>query len=70
MEVATKPVDEYVEKIKKKVEENKGKKVLNLHFGVGPNEIYHLERCCYNNKDFRIPDNLKYQPRNEQICCN
>ena len=43
MEVATKPVDEYVDKIKKYVDEQcTGKKVLNLHFGVGPNIIYHL----------------------------
>lgn len=41
---------------------------MNLHLGVAPIQNYHLERCGYNKKDFRIPDNIGYQPRNEQIC--
>ncbi len=49
---------------------NKDKKILNIHFGVGPNEVYYLERCCYNNKNFGIADNLGYQPKNEKICHN
>lgn len=36
--------------------------------GVAPINNYHLEKCGYNTKDFRIPDNIGYQPRNEQIC--
>ena len=45
VEVAAKCVDEYVEKVKEceeKSEESEGKRILNLHFGVGPNKIYHL----------------------------
>lgn len=36
--------------------------------GVGPNKVYYLEQCGYNNKDFRIPDNDGYQCKNERIC--
>jgi len=68
VEVTTKDVDAYINSMKKIIADMGTKKILNLHFGVGPNKIYHLERCCYNNKDFGIPDNLGYQPKNEQIC--
>ena len=63
VEVTAKDADEYVGRIGQKVKGGE-KRVLNLHFGVGPNKVYHLERCCYNNKDFCIPDNEGYQPRN------
>lgn len=36
--------------------------------GVGPNKVYYLEKCAYNNKDFSIPDNSGYKPVREQIC--
>lgn len=36
--------------------------------GVGPNKVYFIEKCAYNNKDFRIPDNSGYQPCDQQIC--
>lgn len=36
--------------------------------GVGPNKVYFLEQCGYNNKDFRIPDNDGYICKNEKIC--
>lgn len=49
------------------MEEKKGKKVLHLHFGVGPNLTYFLESTAYNNKHFRIPDNAGYRPRNQPI---
>ena len=63
LNVTVKAVDEYIEELKAQpVEENA--RVLNLHFGVGPNKVYFLEKCGYNNKDFRIPDNDGYQ------CCN
>ena len=52
-------VDEVNNYISAKVKEQcePGKKILNIHFGVGPNKVYFLENCAYNNKDFRIPDN-------------
>lgn len=57
VEVTAKDADAYVEKIKEHVICSKDKKILNLHFGVGPNKVYYLEQSCYNNKDFSIPDN-------------
>jgi hypothetical protein len=38
--------------------------VLHLHFGVGPNLVYKPESMAYNNKNFSIPDNAGYQPKN------
>jgi hypothetical protein len=38
--------------------------------GVGPNNVYHLETCGYNNKDFGIPDNDGYQCFKEKITPN
>jgi hypothetical protein len=38
--------------------------------GVGPNKVYHLETCGYNNKDFGIPDNDGYQCFKEKITHN
>ena len=74
VEVTTKDADTYIEQIKGKIaqlrKEKPNAKVLNLHFGVGPNKIYHLERFAYNNKDFGIADNLGYQPRQEKISNN
>jgi pyroglutamyl-peptidase len=70
IEVAAKEADAYIEKIRTAIGESKDKKVLNLHFGVGPNKVYHLEQCSYNNKDFGIPDNHGYKPLNEKICPN
>ena len=57
VEVTAKDADAYIEKAKQQVLCSKDKKILNLHFGVGPNKVYYLEQICYNNKDFRIPDN-------------
>jgi pyrrolidone-carboxylate peptidase len=42
VEVAVEPVDAYIDKIKHKIAELPGKKILNVHFGVGPNKVYHL----------------------------
>lgn len=42
--------------------------MLNIHFGVGPNQVYFLENCAYNNKDFRIPDNSGKTFVNQSIC--
>lgn len=67
VEVTAKDADAYIEKAKEKVLCSKGKKILNLHFGVGPNTVYELEQMCFNNKDFEIPDNLGYKPRKQQI---
>ena len=64
VEVTTKDVDTYIDSMKGILADKGNKKILNLHFGVGPNKVYYLEKCCYNNKDFGIPDNLGYQPRN------
>ena len=55
LDVTVNAVDQYIHETQKKCAN--GKKVLNLHLGVGPNKIYLLETCGYNNKDFRIPDN-------------
>lgn len=62
VEVTAKDADAYINKIQQQLVASKGKKVLNLHFGVGPNKVYNLERFCFNNKDFGIPDNDGYQP--------
>lgn len=67
VEVTVKDVDAYISKTKEKVMCSKGQKILNLHFGVGPNTVYKLEQLCYNNKDFGIPDNEGYQPRKQLI---
>ena len=63
LEVTVKAVDEYIDEMASKpMGENE--RVLNLHFGVGPNQVYFLETCGYNNKNFRIPDNNGYQCKN------
>lgn len=49
-------MDNYIES-KLKEQRECPKTILNVHFGVGPNKVYFLENCAYNNKDFRIPDN-------------
>ena len=69
LEVAAEDVDAYIDECKKRVDEHQGK-VLHLHLGVGPNLVYHLENVCYNQKDFRAPDNKNYQPLNEPIYPN
>lgn len=61
-----KDVDEYIEKMKENIKDSE-ERILNLHLGVGPNQVYFLEQCCYNNKDFRIPDNNGYQCHNIKI---
>lgn len=67
LDVTVKAVDEYVEEMCAKAKEDH-LKTVNLHFGVGPNKVYFLEMCAYNNKDFRIPDNSGYQCNKEKIC--
>lgn len=67
VEVTTADVDKYIERISEEVGRRKGQRVLHLHFGVGPNKVYRPESFGYNNKTFRIPDNLGYQPQNEKI---
>lgn len=68
VEVTTKDADAYIESIKQELVSTPNKKILNIHFGVGPNTVYRFEKCCYNNKDFGIPDNIGYQPSKEKIC--
>lgn len=67
LDVTTEEVDNYIES---KLKEQCGspKTILNVHFGVGPNKVYFLENCAYNNKDFRIPDNSGKTYVNEKIC--
>lgn len=61
--VTCKEVDKLTDELEKDIESlDPSKKVLLIHMGVGPNQVYHLEDCAYNNKDFRIPDNDNYQP--------
>ena len=69
LDVAVQDVDQYVEEMKQKSAVLNGK-VLHLHLGVGPNKVYHLEQVCYNQKDFRIPDNRQNQPLNQPILMN
>ena len=70
VEVTAADADKYVEAVRSELAQRKGEKILHLHFGVGPNKVYHLETAAYNNKDFRIPDNAGYQPRNEKIAAD
>lgn len=56
LDVTVEDVDRYIQETKNKQCQSE-KNILNLHFGVGPNKVYFLESCAYNNKDFRIPDN-------------
>lgn len=69
LDVTCTEVDCFAGQLKQEFDELKpGKKVLIVHMGVGPNKVYFLEECAYNNKDFSIPDNSGYQPCKEQIC--
>ena len=40
LEVATVDVDNYIDRIKQELSEKKNRRVLHLHFGVGPNLVY------------------------------
>jgi pyroglutamyl-peptidase len=42
---------------------NSPEPVVWLHFGVGPNLVYHLEKVAWNEADFRCPDERGWQPR-------
>jgi hypothetical protein len=40
VEVTTKDADAYINSIREAVVSSKEKKILNIHFGVGPNKVY------------------------------
>ncbi len=63
LDVTVKDVDTYITYLAESCGPHEGK-TLNLHMGVGPNKVYFLENCGYNNKDFRIPDNNGYHCKN------
>lgn len=63
LDVTCKDVDCFTEQLCKELDGiDEDKPLLVVHMGVGPNIVYYLEQCAYNNKDFRIPDNSGYQP--------
>lgn len=70
LEVSTAAVDNYVnlrhERANLSLTDNHSN--VSIHLGVdGSRNTFNLETCCYNNKDFRIPDVAGYQPLKGQI---
>lgn len=70
LEVSTVAVDKYVterhERANLSLTDNHSN--VSIHLGVdGSRDTFNLETCCYNNKDFRIPDVAGYQPLKEPI---
>ena len=68
VEVSTKAVDEIINRICEDINSTiTGVDVL-LHFGVAAGLSHiSIEECAYNDLDFRVPDVLNYQPRDEAI---
>ena len=64
VEVTTVDADGYIHFLKQQIQAHPGRRILILHLGVSGRKTYSLESCAYNQKDFSIPDNAGYQPRN------
>jgi len=68
VEVSTKAADEILNRICEDIDSTKTGVDVLLHFGVAAGLSHiSIEECAYNDADFRVPDVLNYQPRDEAI---